>query len=900
MNRRNFLGRSAAYAFLTAGPQAWLEAQGLRIEQGAPTPLPIPEPHFPDRIYLFIWRNWELANLDRIAKVLGTTAEKVREIGASMGLPPKPQLTLDQLRRISTTVIRQNWHILPDGQLMELLGWDRQRYEYALREDDFLWIKLGRVRPRCDHLRYKEPSAAARSCAARIKRLVREVFQASLDDPGEPPFQFVTDLSSTGVPLLRDPQSRSAKAEVDLSREWRLSTPARETEIPARLVEDFASYLRKSYGCDLTAAGSPRVFKIGIDRSLAITPGSFHLSVQPEAIHLVGRDVEGVRQGLDYLRNQMEERGGPYLATGSVQRATHLNPRYAYSYFALYGDPLMETDIDPFPDGFLEKVARAGVNGVWLQAVLRNMAPSTIFPEFGAGSQIRLKNLARLAKRAADYGVKIYLYLNEPRAMPARFFAKHPGSKGTHDPDEPEYFAMCTSTPEVREWLSNSLAHIFAEAPGLGGIFCITASENLTNCYSHGRAQYCPRCSKRTGAEVIAEVITTFRDGVRQSSRHAEVIAWDWGWGYDWIRNGAHSAGVIERLPKDVALLSVSEWGQPVNRGGVHTKVNEYSISVVGPGPRALRNWRLARKQGLQTMAKVQWSATWEISAVPYIPVPNLIVEHCQNLLKTDVRGLMASWTVGGYPSPNFEVAQEFYFSPPPSSDQALGNVARRRYGSRAAPAILEAWTIFSKAFENFPFGVAIYTIPTQHGPANPLRLYPTGYKASMMLFPYDDYKTWAGAYPVETVEEQFAKMARAWEAGLKRFREALALVPAGKRALAQKDLGIAEVCHLHFQSVTHQVRFYLLRARLETGAPESQKAVLAQMIEIAKDEIELARREYAIARHNSTIGYEASNEYYFRPLDLVEKVLNCHQVIEEMARLQSSAKFSPAPAIPV
>ena len=51
----------------------------------------------------------------------------------------------------------------------------------------------------------------------------------------------------------------------------------------------------------------------------------------------------------------------------------------------------MEADIDPFPDGFLEKLARVGVNGVWLQAVLRTLAPSKIFPEFGEGWETRLE-----------------------------------------------------------------------------------------------------------------------------------------------------------------------------------------------------------------------------------------------------------------------------------------------------------------------------------------------------------------------------------------------------------------------------------------------------------------------------------------------------------------------------
>ena len=34
--------------------------------------------------------------------------------------------------------------------------------------------------------------------------------------------------------------------------------------------------------------------------------------------------------------------------------------------------------------------------------------------------------------------------------------------------------------------------------------------------------------------------------------------------------------------------MSVSEWDKPIERGGIKTKVGEYSISAVGPGPRAI------------------------------------------------------------------------------------------------------------------------------------------------------------------------------------------------------------------------------------------------------------------------------------------------------------------------
>ena len=892
MDRRKFLAQGACSTLLLVEPWAsWCKAQMLEFEKGVPNPEPVPELHFPDRVHLFVWRNWELANTGRMAQVLGTTSEKVLEIGAAMGLPQKPQLNEDQLGRIYITVIRQNWHILPDDQLMGLLGWDQKHYGYTLREDDALWLKLGLLKPRCERLRYEEPSPKARQGAAKVKRILKETFGPSIDAPGEPAFQFVTDLSSTHAPSMRNTQSRASDGEVDLSRGWTMRKAGGRSEIPAQLLEEFKAHLGSGFGGEVnlpeSARAGSKVIQISVDPRIADTTGSFEVSVQPEEIRIVGRDVPGIRQALYYLQEQMEERQGPYLAKGSIRRTTRVDPRYVYSYFALYGDPLMEDRIDPFPNGFLDKLARAGVNGVWLQAVLRNLAPSNLFPEFGAGWETRLRNLNKLVERCEGYGIKVYMYINEPRSMPAEFFLRHPNIKGTYDEYDPGYFALCTSTPEVRQWLSESMEHVFSQVPRFGGIFCITASENLTNCYSHGRAQLCPRCSKRPGEEVIAEVIQTFRDGVRRSSREGQVIAWDWGWGQDWVRNGADTEGIIARLPTDVPVLSVSEWGQPINRGGYPTKVGEYSMSVVGPGPRPTRSWELARQRGLATLAKVQWSNTWEISAVPYIPVPNLIVEHCENLLKADIRGLMLSWTVGGYPSPNFEVAKEYYFSPGMAASEVLRKVAERRYGKAAVPGILEAWKAFSVAFSEFPMegGALVYHIPTQHGPSNPLRVHRTGYKATVMLFPYDDFKGWVGSYPVEVVEKQFEKMTSLWEPGLKSFRDALALVPAHQQTRAHRDFGIAETCYLHFQSTANQIRFYRLREELDSGTAENRPPIAAQMVKIAEEEIELARRQYAIARPDSTIGYEASNHYYYRPLDLVEKVLNCRDIIETLQK---------------
>jgi hypothetical protein len=691
-----------------------------------------------------------------MAEVVNARPVDILALGRAMGLPVKPELTPDQLKRIYILVIRQNWHLLPAPQLIQLLGWTRQKFEFTLKEDDFLSVKLG-PKPDCRPVLFAQPEPLERRRTAEICRSVRAVLGNDIDLAGEPAFQFVETLSS-----------RESSAD------------------------------------------------------------------QP----------------------------------GLAERKISVDLRYLYSYFALYGDPLFEAEVDPFPDGYLEKLARTGVNGVWLQCVLNTLAPSRIFPEFGKGSEVRLSNLNRLVKRAKRYGVRVYLYLNEPRAMPLPFYRNHSEMKGA---ESQGYYAMCTSVPAVRQWISDNLAYVFQNVPELGGVFSITMSENLTNCFSNFHPESCPRCSKRRSWEVVGEVLEAIRSGVRRSSSDADVIVWDWGWPDEM------SGKLIPKLASDTRFLSVSEWSMPIERGGVRTEVGEYSISVVGPGPRATANWNLARAAGISTMAKVQFNNTWEISAVPYIPVGNLIARHCERLVRSGIGGLMMSWTLGGYPSPNLEIAKEFYLSSAGTELEVLERVATDRYGPSAAPLVLQAWKGFSEAFEQFPYSVDIYTIPTQHGPANLLRPFPTGVKSSMILFPQDDYKSWCGEYPPAVVRDQFRKVADLWERSLPAFRRAVELIPKVKKTNAAEDLAIAETCSIHFRSTANQVEFYMLRDSRRT--PGS----LARMRALAKKEIHLARQLYGLSRQHSVIGFEASNHYFYRPTDLLEKIVNCQYLLDHV-----------------
>jgi hypothetical protein len=848
LDRRHFLSLAAA-----------LPAAG----QSAAAP-PIAEPHFPSRLCQFVWRNWELANIDRLAAVAGASARAILRLGAAMGLPAKRPLSDDQLRRLYVTVIRQNWHLLPEHQLTQLLGWTSERLAFTLKEDDFLDVKLGRDKPPCPPVRYATPTAADRRAMRQMKQTVESLFGPSLHTPGEPLFQFVEHLSSPrSTPLTS--LVPAAPGEVSLLDGWSIVPPANPRL--ARAGERFLRYLRERFAA--RTGGANRIHLILTD---AIQ--GWRTTVAPAEIRIEAADPAEAMQALYTLQDRMEEREGPFLAPGASHRRTVWSPRYLYSFFALYGDPLLEPEADPFPDAYLEKLARAGINGVWLQGVLNTLAPSKSFPEFGKDSDTRLRNLRALVDRAAEYGVKVYLYLNEPRALPASFFTTRPALRGSSFQG---LYAMCTSAPEVRAWIADSLAHVFTAVPELGGVFTISMSENHTNCFSHGgawgtrppNAGDCPRCGKRDSWDALAELFLAMHDGVRRGSATAEVIHYDWGWPLEMTPR------LVAKLPADTRIVSISEWSVPVDRGGVKTAVGEYSISVVGPGPRARHSWTEARKHGMKSLAKVQFNNTWEISAVPYIPVPQLILDHCENLRREGIDGLMAAWTCGGYPSPNLQAAKAYSFDPVPPREEVLLRVARERYGPRGAADAVAAWAAFSRAFQEFPYGVAVYIIPVQHGPANLLRLQPTGHKPGMILFPHDGMKAWCGRYPPEVVQQQFSRMAELWKQGLPLLERAAAAAGAGKRREAELDLAIARTCFHHFQSVANQVEFYRLR---DAGARDKQR-----LREILHSEIALARAQYPIARAFSVLAYEASNHYYYTPLDLVEKALNCRRILEEL-----------------
>ena len=152
-----------------------------------------------------------------------------------------------------------------------------------------------------------------------------------------------------------------------------------------------------------------------------------------------------------------------------------------------------------------------------------------------------------------------------------------------------------------------------------------------------------------------------------------------------------------------------------------------------------------------------------------------------------------------------------------------------------------------------------------------------------MLGFPFDDLEKWRGVYPARILADQFVKLADEWEKGLPYFKNALekAKDPAQK-INAIEDYRFATTAWIHFKSVANQIRFIMARDSLRSGKlGENEVGAKIKVIEdIARDEMQLARQIYLISKEDSRIGFEASNHYYYFPLDFVGKVINCEYIL--------------------
>jgi len=804
--------------------------------------------YFPTKMQALIFRCWEMVPCKKLAEILETTAENIEKLAFEMGLK-KQKDTSEWLSKGYITIIKAVWHLLPYSQILKLLDWNEERLAYILKEDDFLDIKLGRFKPDCDEIIYRELTHSEKVATKVLKCSIEEVLSDSEFSATEP-FKFFDNKYET--------IKQNDILDIEITNEWCIKDFSENEDVEI-FSEDFKNELQMNFGINFSK-DSDKVIKLYIDKTLSENEEYHEIHIKSDSIDIKAATAVGIMRALYYLLELSQPYEKCTFKIASYKRTPLFKTRYIYSFCGLYSDVLDEDGEISFPEQLLKEYAKRGINGVWIQAVLYKLTEFPFDKELSQSWEKRMENLKKLSERASRYGIKFFLYINEPRSMPLSLFEKYPEIKGQEYPDG--IACMCTLSGKVQEYLKNALQSILKSVPLLGGFFAITMSENRTNCSSHfyrTESHNCPRCSKETPAFVVAKTISVMAEAVFEINPKVKFFAWDWSWSEGLCEDEIKE--IIKNIPENVIIQCVSEHKLEYEIGGIKGSVDDYSLSIPGPSKWTKKIWKFAKESGHEYSAKVQINNSWECSTAPFLPVYDTILKHMQNLTQEKVEHIMLSWTLGGYPSDNIRIASSFFFrNENMTNEEAYDEILKLSYGKYAS-MVKKAASHFSKAFSYYPFDVETIYFGTHNlGVANILFTTPSGFEPTMTCYPYDGLDVWRSIYPEEVYINQHEMLCKEWEKGL----EIITDMPDSEFS------DMANYGYSLFKSSYNQAKFYALRNK--------GKEIPKELIENEKN---LAINNYKIMQRNYTVGYEAANHYYVTKTMLLEKIVQCDYLLK-------------------
>ena len=556
------------------------------------------------------------------------------------------------------------------------------------------------------------------------------------------------------------------------------------------------------------------------------------------------------------------------------------------SFHARYYDDDILYGPDAYPEEYFAALVEHGFNAVWLRGILRDLAATSVFPTLGREIARHQDALGLVVERAKRHGVQVLLYLNEPLGLPRDdpFWAAHPEARGASGDsvmdDWPETFAFCTSTPDVQTWLREVTANLFRAIPELGGWFLITGSEHHTHCYSHvwnapgGDRPDCLRCAARDAAEVVADVITTLRDGTRAASTTAHTIAWNWGWTQF---EPEPQPSLLARLPRDITLLL--DWergGQRLMPDGREIFIDEYSLSYTGPSERFQATMQEARRHGLAVMAKLQIGTTHELATVPNMPLIDQLYRKLVQVEELAPGGMLATWNFGNSFSLNTAAIARFAHTVArPSPEVFVRQLAAEYFPGAAPDGVAQAIAQLTAAMAWFPFSLnMLYWGPCNYALATPLTLAPlTGKPMAeswMMRERGDDLAPSLGPFTLEEVIACFSSLVEAWQQGVEQLSTAL----AGCAHLhAAQELGVARIIGCCYRSARNVYQVYRLRRERPADAEPQFRVIVADEIANLQAALPLIAADPRIGFHAECQGYQFDAQAVEKKLRELEKL---------------------------
>ncbi len=656
----------------------------------------------------------------------------------------------------------------------------------------------------------------------------------------------------------RDPDARPGPHEIMPASDWRIVLSEEAGELTRTMAAHLTEFLAQRMALDLPLeTRPPDRLKRGIDKAILLkdTGGgdpnvheSFTISVEPQHVVIHGRDPAGVRDGVVKLVDLMGIRQAPILELG---RQVY-TPRLA-----------VRLGVVPWMGTFRELVFM-GNNAVLLNTYyegeesLYAVSLSEAIPELAARRKPEvLQDLIGSATEAKRYRLKVYAQVNTRKkfARDAPVIQAHPEIRGALTWKADGDYVLCTEHPLVQRYLAESVEELFRVAP-LDGLMFINGGESFYHCFMrpHGTAKghtNCERCEPLGAETVVANLSNRLLAAARKVNPDAEIIAWPYSAEHVWSAD-RYQEGVIARLHPGAGILTEIEKDEVITKPeGVRKHVYDYSIDLIGPGQRALRQIAACTTAGVPIYIKSEPELAFEAPGLPYIP--------CLDRWADRAEAMASCGATGAWVFPYFrpyhasiagEVIKSFWWEPIPDKEDILQTLARRIAGEQAGPHLRAAWKHASDAIAWSPEQPAYFRGPYYIGPAHPMCVSP------------------AEALP-DVFYGRFLFMGEATDAAGLKMRPIYVTSPTGdvpvfgrfyrrmesclRKAVEELDSAVPLVTERHrltFEAASSPIRWFYFTARTQANFYEScmirdALTSFAAQQERSPEELEAHRKRY-------------------------------------------------------
>ena len=545
-------------------------------------------------------------------------------------------------------------------------------------------------------------------------------------------------------------------------------------------------------------------------------------------------------------------------------------------------------DIDYYPDEYLKRLAREGVNGLWLTGELRELT-RTSYTEADPLADRRLAKLNRTVEKCAKFGIKTWLFMIEPKIVPVNdpLFAKHPElfSQRTHYRGR-DCMVMCSSKPDCRRYLSEATQDLFTRVPKLAGFINISHGERTTSCLAYIYATNdfrghfrCPQCTDIPPWQVHCQTLGALAAGMKAANPDAEAITWP----YHSMPCPTRSQWVYElasHVPSNCIFQYNFESGALKEQLGKVRNGGDYWLSWEGPSNNFREMARRVREKGTRLSAKIQVGCSHEVATVPFIPAPGLLYRKFKAMKEVGVTDVMMCWYFGNYPGIMNKAAGYLAYEDFGKEDEKsfLLRLAQDDWGGESQ-RVVRVWQAIAEGYRNYPMSNCFqYYGPVHAGVAWPL--YPD-VSAKNLEPTWEPYKKLSGDVIGEclenhTLDEALALMRRATDSFdfVRDDIDALERKFAGSRA-REGDVRVMRALAIQFAAAREVLAFYAARrGRDITG----MRSALRKSRELTKAILPLSEADSRLGFHSeaeSHLYHPALLRWRLEALDAAEKRLD-------------------------